>query len=1052
MKSIIAFFSKEHMFSNLISILILLFGSYAIIKIKKDVFPDIDFYVTSINSSLPGASSEQIEKLIINNIEPKLKEVEGIKKVRSSSAEGSGGIIVELDPDARDTTKTNRDIVRVVEQQSNELPIEATTPVVFSAETSSIPIIRVNISGALSHQELRKTTKHIEEELSNINEVAQLSKRGYKDTEYIVEADPKALYQRGFSLADLIQILRTRNISLPAGKADSPSNIESIVRTEAQYATIKEIEDTVLFSNEENYETRIKDVAKVYEKYERKEVAYRVNGKEAIILSVSKKRNADALTLVQKVKSKLKKMETQLNENINIVFSADRSIYLANRLSTLSWNLIFGLILVIIILTIFLPWQVTLVVSAGIPIALFTTLIILYLAGLSMNLISLLGLIIVLGMLVDDAIVVSENIWRHIEKGGDKTAAIVDGTYEVFFPILASIATTISAFTPLMFMTGIFGSFFFEIPLVIITALLVSLFEAFLIMPAHFSSWAVPTLTKTNTKTNTKIRKPKFGERVFASITKAYVKYVQWSLGLRYWILTFSVFLIIAVGFMQFKFGRIVLFPSSNVNTIIINAETPVGTSIKETSRAAKILEQKVSLLSKKEIRDFTLNIGETFAGDNVLKRGSHIIQMELSLQTLSNKTRSFKQIIADLKQKIGNPPEFGRITIRAQKQGPPQGDPISINIKGDDFKILKEISLQIETELSKITGIENITNSFVDAQKEWKIIPRPKDTKAAQLTASDISQTVRAYFSGIVASSIKLLDEEIDIRVKFSNQSSTPEEQIKKIIVSNKFGGYAPLPSVADIKSVNSLNVINHTDYKRVITISAFIDIKKSTSAKANSAIKPFIKDLLKKYPSYSANFEGEDKDTKESIQSLGISFAFAILIIFSLLILTFKNILQPILILTSIPMGLAGVIITLLAHNEPMGFMSGIGAVALSGVIVNNGIVFIDFVNKARQKGVQLQNSIIEAAQTRLRPIMLTTITTVSGLAPTAYGSFFKDIFGIGGNDPFVVPIALALGWGLAFGSLMTVLFFPSFICIVDDIRAVGFKLKRSVFGERQ
>ncbi len=1037
------------------TVFIIVFGVYILTKMRRDVFPNVDFNHTIVSTVLPGASPKQMETLVINVIEPRLREVDGLRLIRSTAIESVATITIQLDPDAKDPDKTNSDIQKAIDQLE-DLPEDAEKPIITTVESGKRPVIEVNISGdEATPLELREATKHLYDELSKIRDVSSIYKMGYLKKEWAVVANPEKLAQRNISLNTLIQKIRRNNISFPGGTVKSGGGTEALVRTESQFQSSQELLDSVLLINDAGFETRISDVAKVYETFEEPRRLYRADGKESLVLRVAKKTNGDALDLVKQVKGKITEVQKDLKDTIQLSFSNDASVYLANRLRTLTWSLTIGLVLVVLVLIFFLPWQLTLVVSVGIPMALFATLMMASLLGFSLNVVSLLGLIIVLGMLVDDAIVVCENIWRHVEKGKNKTQAVIDGTCEVFSPIVASILTTISAFAPMLFMSGVFGAFVFHIPVMVILALIFSLLEVFLIMPSHFTSWVNPFIN--HSKLVAKAQRKTWFDRV----NQVYQGYIHWSLKFRYLVILFTIILAaLTIQTLKTK-GRFVLFPNDGADIFFVNIEAPTDVSLETMAETIVPIEKAVARIPAHELKDFSSTVGaiEQDSFDPQKKRGSNYASIRVTLAPSNTRKRTAQEIIDELRSLIEPPPPgVTQVKVNLARMGPPQGRAVSIDLVGTELDKLQVISQRVKSELAKIVGVKDISDSFIEGKKEWQVLPRFKDMALVGVSSSEVALSVQAAFAGVVASSIRDLDEETNIRVRLNErrmkEKKGKENRVKgkkinhpftSIHVGNSRGQLTPLTEIVDVKKVRSLSTIQHVNHQRVINVSADVDVKQTTATLANRQIQPIVEKILKEYPSHSVRYGGEDEDTRESLGSLYTAFTFAAFIIFALLVITFKNILQPIVILTSIPMGFMGAYYALLLHGRPFSFMALLGVVALAGVIVNNAIVFTDFVNQQRKKGVGINDSIVQAAGMRFRPILLTTVTTVCGLLPTAYGETIQDIFGVGGGDPFVVPIALALGWGLAFGSVMTSLFFPVFLRVLDDFKWCGDQVYR-------
>lgn len=1050
MRTIIKFFAREHLFGNLLTILSLIIGIMALLFIRRDLFPVVDFKTTTINTVLSGASPEQVEKLILNPIEDALREVDGIKKVFSTATESVGVTIVQLDPDARDSEKSNRDIRQAVDS-IEDFPSDAQDPIVKELESSQTPVITVTVSGDIDELQLRDAAEFLYDEISELKGVAKVLKLGLRDREILVEADSEKLKSRQVSLMSVIRAIESKNWSLPAGTMMNIDNHEVLIKTESQYSepssvknneTLKELENTIITSNDAGFNTQVKDIATVQQSLKEPDNLYRANGFSSIHLVVLKKQNADVISLVDNLREKVELLKKGVKPGVELSFIRDFSVYLKNRIKALTSNLFLGLFLVILVLSLFLPWQVTLVVAIGIPVALLSTIGALYALGGSINLISLVGLIIVLGMLVDDAIVVSENIWRHIEEGDDLETSVINGANEVFWPVFASIMTTISAFAPMMFMTGIFGEFIYQIPLAVILALGFSFLEVFIIMPSHFASWVGPFITS---KLESIKEKRKTSQTRFDKFIKKYQRLVQWTLDFRYYVLVGALALLgTAIG-LNYVFGKFILFPGEGTDYMYIQLEAERGTSLEQMEKYIQPIEKQAENIIGKSLQDYSTTIGiiQKDGNDPLTRRGTHYANIQLGLVPYSDRELSALEISKVLKNKLQLSKQIRTYTIETAKDGPPQGRPISVDIIGKNFDDLKSLSQKVIQVLEKTPGVTDIRDSFALGKDEWQVIPKSEDIASLGLTSQIVALSVRAAFEGIESTSIRDLEGEIPIRVRLKKSVGDPIQVLSKTMVGNNLGLNIPLSQIADFKKVATVSAIKHKNSKRVINVSAAVDLELTTSDEVNSKLKTLIPGLLKNHDGYSIEFAGEEEDTQESMQSLAQAFFIALIFIFFLLITTFKSVLQPILILSSIPLGMIGVIFAMLLHNRPLSFLAMLGVIALAGVIVNNGIVLIDFVNNLRKKGENLNDSIVNAVGVRIRPIILTTTTTLCGLLPTAYGGTIEKYLGFGGGDPFIIPIALSLGWGLGFGSVLLALFFPAFIRISDDVRGLGAKL---------
>ena len=1047
MKKIINFFAREHLLGNIITIFVLLAGLQALWSIRRDIWPDVDFNITVLNTFFPGASTSQVEKLVTNPIEQALQEVDGLKQVNSISTENRSVVILQLDREARSPDETNDDIRTAIEQTA-DLPDEVTPPVVTPVRSQNQGILEVTVGlrdeSPHNTLALHEAADTVADQLLLLPLSAGVQKKGLLPREYHVLTSWDKLSRYQVSLQALVQSIKGHNISLPAGKLRLDDGRDILFRTESQYQGADDIKNTIVQANNSGFFTRIADVARVEAAVGEPAYLYRANGKASINLLVEKKAQADVYSLVESVKTSLVKWKKIVGNKIELGVANDFSIYLTNRISTLKTNLLIGLALVTLLLALFLPWPVALVVGVGIPVAFFASLALAQALGFSINVVSLLGLIIVLGMLVDDAIVVSENIWRHVQQAEDLVPAVVNGAREVFGPVLASVLTTMSAFSPMLFMSGIMGSFIFEIPAMVVMALSFSLLEVFIVMPAHFVSWVGP-FVKTAARKKEKAL-------WFTRLTYKYAAYVDWSLGHSKKMLALLVLIVVGTGALVYKLNRFVLFPGEGVDLVFISSEAPMGSSLEKTSQLIQPIEQAILKLSTNELVDFSSSIGivQQSANDPFTRRGSHFAQTRIRLTPINKRTRTAEEILAQLKRDVTQKGfELGqrenlKVHYAQAQQGPPQGRPIQFSITGRDLGTLREVTDKIVDQMSTVEGVLEPQSSYTAGKSEWFVLVDHLAAAEMGLQSFDIARSVRAVFEGLVASSIRNLDKSIDIRVKIDEPMSTPDKALQQIRVGNRQGGLVHLSKVAKFEQRPSISSIQHLDFKRSLSVSSRVN-PDATALDVTKKIKPLVAKVLAEYPEYQVSWGGQDKNTKESMTSLFRSFWIALFFIFILLVVTFKNLLQPLVILSSVPLGFAGVSYAMLLHNRPFSFMSVLGMVALAGVIVNNSIVFVDFINKMRLQGESLKHSIVQTARVRLRPIFLTTMTTVCGLLPTAYGAAISKYTGFGGGDPFVVPIALALGWGLAIGTLLVILFMPSIVYNIDRLQMLLKKLLR-------
>ena len=1065
MKKLIEFFARQGLFSELLTFLVIGVGLFSLFNIKKEVFPNVQYDIITVYTPFPGAAPSEVEKLITNPLEQELKEVDGIKKMFSTSIEGLSGIIIQLDPDQTTQAEAKVDVQEVIDRYK-DLPAQAEEPNVRALESKVFPIVEVTLSGGKDPFYLKESARYIEEEIEKIKGVARVDVRGEREYEIRVEIATSKLRRYQISLTEVVAALKAQNISIPGGTITQRiKNIEKdvIIRTEGQFTNVEDVKKTVIRSNDLGSPIVLGDVATVFMSLKDKQVSYRVDGKESIRLVVMKKQNGDAIDMIDELKrlipgqkivptwsewtqEQIGKVKCQfkgcqysppsyqlpINEErikgVKFELVNDLSKLIRRRLGVLSNNLIVGLFLVVLVLSLFLPFKVSLVTAIGIPFSFLGTMTFFEVQGISLNLITMMGLVIVIGMLVDDAVVVTENAVREMEEEGKSPMeGAIHGTQKIWAAVFASVMTTVLAFFPMTIMSGIFGKFVSFIPLGVICALMISLVECYFILPYHIGRW----ITLEN------INKPEKGfkaafDRFWQKVIFGYGKVLGASARYRYIVIVLFFILIFASMANVATNMRVVLFPPEGVDQFLIKAKAPIGTTLDQTTELMKPVEKMVEELPDGEVINYVTTIGELRQReDEPGERGSHYAQIMIFLTPEPDRNRIASEIIEDMRNNFSEQENL-EVFFDRINPGPPVGKPISVGVQGESYDEIMKLVDEITRDIEAMDGTKDISNNFSEGKDQVVVRVNSKEALSVGLSAARVGQGVLAAFEGIIATSIRDLNDEIDIRVSLpesEKQSSTP---IGEINILNDFGQLVPLKSVASFNKEKGIEAYSHLDNRRQVTISGDVDVEKISAIEVSDRVRDKEKVYLKKYPNLRLNFGGEDEDTQESLQSLKRAFILALILIYFLLILTFQSFIWPIIIILVIPIGAVSVTWALFIHGQPLSFMGMLGIVALAGVIVNNSIVFVDFVMKERDKGLDRYDSIVSAGQKRLRPIVLTTLTTVCGILPTAYG--------IGGLDPFIVPIALALGWGMLIGSAISSLFLPAFVAIFDDIRSLG------------
>ncbi len=1016
---------NQSLFINLISLIVIIIGIIVVLGINKEVFPNVTFDMVSISASYAGSTPADIEKLITVPIEKELKQVDGIKEIRSTSGANLSYMYIKIDPDESNKQKVVRDIQSAVDKVKN-LPKDVDDPVVTEITSKQYPIIEVSLSGNMTEEALRKHADNLEDSLEDIKGVARISKSGYREREIQILVDPDKMRSYYVSLDDIQYALAARNISLPAGKMDTEIS-EYSIRTTGEFLTAEEIENVIIRANDLGNWLRIKDVASVVDTFKDETIISKTLGTRSINLIVLKKESGDALWIVDRVRENCSEYLKNQKDGLKISYVNDYSFFAKRRLNVLRNNAWVAIFIVIGILLLFLRRNVALITFLGVPIAFFATFIVMSWMGITINLISMFGLIIVLGMLVDDGIIVAENVYRYMEHGMPPREAAVKGTEEVMGAIVTAVLTTIAAFTPLLMMTGIIGKFIKDIPTVIIVALGASLGEALIILPSHLADFVKIKLDRNGNPIALAKDMP-----WFKKLISFYTRIIKIAISRKYLVVAGCVVLLIFMFILAGTVIKFILFPSAGINYIFIRGEAPVGTSLKRTHELIKPVERIVSELPGEELDTYVTTVGKTeedrhdpFAG-----QANNLVQVSVYLTPEQDRKRSVDEIIGQLRKETKDIQGFTDLRFDKPQSGPPVGKPVEAKIRGEKFDTLDEIAREYMDYLGTIKGTSDVTWDHKPGKEEIRVLVDREKASMAGLSIDQIAKTIRAVFEGAIATKIKPVkaEKETDVTVRFIKKDVKDISAFDGILVQNKFGKLIPLKKVASIEKVPGTTSIYRLDGKRVVTVSSNIDTSKTTSMKVNNFLARKFRDITRRYPGYSVKYGGEQEETIESLKGLGKAFFFAFLIIYLILASFFKSLIQPLVVMLAIPFGLIGVIFAFLLHGIPLSFMAILGIVGLNGIVVNDAIVLVHFINQLRRSGMNRRESIIKAGQIRLRPVILTTITTVGGLSTVAYG--------IGGRDPFLVPMAMSICWGLLFATMLTLIMIPCIYAIIDDI----------------
>ncbi|MCG6139037.1 efflux RND transporter permease subunit [Leptospira mtsangambouensis] len=1016
MKKIIHFFVYKPLVANLVFIFLFLAGMISVLSMKREAFPRVNFRQVRVLTVYPGASPVDVEKKVTIPIEEKLREVEGLDSVRSISRNSESDISIKIDLEHANPDGVVNDIRRAVDRVTN-LPTQVKDrPIVTEQKSSNFPVLELAIHGAMDEMELQEMGRFIEDEMRKVSGVSRVDAFGKRKEEWRIRVDPelKKKYTLGFS--DIINAISKRNISVPAGSFLRP--ITQDIRVTGEINEINDIKNIPVRSNETGNTILLSQVANVKDTYERPRVIAVVNGEPAYVLQIIKKDSADIIRTVQAVQERIDELKKQLPANIQFTELNNEGARAIKRLDVVITNSLQGLFLVVVVLILFFSFKDSLLTSLSLPLTLFATTIAFPIFDVSFNLVSMLGIIISLGMLVDNSIIISENIYKHRSRKIDSREAAVLGASELFVPIIGSYLTTVAAFLPMAFMSGIMGKFIWQIPFMVIVALTLSLFESFLLLPVRYAQFTSHEVKK-RSKHREKFRSVL--ENGFESLKSGFTNFITKVVNRPFLALGSILIVFLSscglVGLMNFN-----LFPKEGIDYVMVRAEFPPDFSAQETTKQLQYFQPILDKIPKEEVQSIILKIGiqQTDPTDPLTRIGEQLGMAQIILVPETERKRTAQEIFGELEPDLKKLPGAVSVMVDLVVNGPPIGAAVTVAIEGRDYKILKQISNEMQSFLKKQEGVININDDYKPGREEIQI--RMKDTASA-ITGIDTEITayyVRTAMEGLEASNLRKGKDEVKIVIQNDDKFRDGMEDLDSIQISNKFGLLTPITAVTTKTTVQGIEALYHNDYEKAITVLADVDESKTSSNIVNGKIVDEFGNIGKKYPGYKIKFRGEQEETAKSMVSLLTAGVLAFFGIFAILAIIFNSIKKPILILLSIPLGFVGVVFGFLISGKALSFLAMIGIIGLAGVIVNASIVLVDTIEEFQARGEGLYKSLITASSERFRPILVTTLTTMAGMIPTAYA--------IGGSDPLLIPMTLSLAWGLGFGTFGSLIFIPA------------------------
>ncbi|GMV99933.1 MAG: multidrug transporter AcrB [Candidatus Hydrogenedentota bacterium] len=1045
MRTIIAAFARNRVFANIVLVTIIFSGLLASVLMVREAFPEFSVDIITINVLYPGADPEEVEEAISRKIEEAIEGLEGIKQYDTVSMENVGLTYIEV-KESYDVEWV-KDEVRTRVEAISTFPVDAEKPIIVEV-TLKREVVALALSGPLNERQLKEWGENIKDELLNLPDISQVSVAGTRDYEITIEISEEKLRQYGLTFDQVSNIIRANSLNLAGGTIRTKGE-EIRLRTLGRNYTGADFSKIIILSRPNGETITLDKLAKINDGFTEDRLSGTMNGEPCVLVMVSKTQEEDAIAIAAAVRQWVAEKQGTLPEGLDISIWDDQSVMIQQRIDLLLRNGLMGLALVFILLWVFLDLRLSIWASMGIPISLLGGLAIMWFLGATINMISLFGLIMVLGIIVDDAIVVGEAIYVHRKKGDGPLAAAVNGTMEVGMPVVAAVTTTMVAFVPLMFVGGVMGKFIAILPIAVIAALFISLVESIIMFPAHLNN--LPDPNRPPHHENPVIHRLRamrlnisnglewFVEHMYAPFLRLCLRwrYVVFSMAVAVFLLTLG---LNAGGFLRF-----ILFPDIDGDQITASVEFPNGTPYEVTEAAVRDVEAALSRIQDKVrakdgspvvLSSYSL-VGSGMATaefDNRTSSGQHLGAVRAKLVQSEFRDLHSKDLMVLWEKEVGVIPGITALTFAGMETGPP-GAAIEIWVQGRDMEQILGAADRLKQKLQSYEGVLQVQTDFRPGKNEFRMRLKP-EARSLGITVNDLASQVYAGYFGEEALRIQRGRDDIRVKVRYTAEERSQVDDLANVRIRTPMGTEVPLMSVADISYGPGYASIIRTDGFRRVSVSADVDTSVTTATIITNALTKGTNgqpgafgEVMSEFPGVRMEFQGEAKESADSLGSLYVGFPLALAGIFVIIATIFRSYLQPFIIMLTVPFGIIGALWGHFLLGYPLTIMSMFGIVALAGVVVNDAIVFIECVNTNISEGTSFFRSIVNAGTRRFRAIFLTTVTTVGGLAPMIME---KDV-----QAQFLVPMALSLAAGVGFATLLTLLLVPCLLGILNDIR---------------
>jgi len=1036
MHKAIRWFAHNPVAANLLMILLLLGGAASVFITNQEEFPSFDIPAVTVNVPYLGAAPVEVEKGVCIRIEEAIEGVEGVKKIMGDATEGMCSIFAEMEIDADEILVLNEIKSRV--DGINSFPRETEKPIV-SKLTIARRVVQIAVSGEASERMLKEIARDLRDQLAAVEGISQVSVDYIRPYEISIEVSEQTLRAYGITLDQVSQAIRQSSFDMPGGTIRS-RNGEILIRTTGQAYYGEEFADVVVLTRKDGTRVMLSDIAEIRDTFQEGDLMAEFNGARAAMVNVSQVGSEDLIKIAEDAKRVVQDYQSQLPAGVKTDIWINTSLELEERMSVLTRNAGGGLILVLLILALFLQFRLAMWVAIGIPVALMGTLAFLPGMDITISTMTVMGFILVLGIVVDDAIVVGERVYGHEQMGKSRLDAAIDGTWEVSVPVIFGVLTTIAAFLPLILVQGRMAEFFSPIGWVVIFALICSVIESQLILPSH--------LAHRNTKVATRGLSKRWNdfqggladalESFSENRYQPFVRFVtQW----RYAAAAVCLGLLI-IALAMILSGRVVFgfFPAVEGNRVYAGLEMPEGVSAETTLKAARRIERAAQRLNEELTAELGLSeplVSNTLVsvGQEVDRNGpgrpmtagrSNIAEVVIDLVVLEQRNNLSAKVVANRwREAVGAIPDA--VNLRFDADTYSTGAPIAYQLRGDDVDELRRAAEDLKAQLSRFNGVFDISDSFRSGKQEVQLELLP-EARNLGLTLSDLANQVRGAFYGAEAQRIQRGQDDVRVMVRFPEAERKSIGNLEDMYIRTPDGSQVPFYSVAQFEIGRGYSRINRLDGRRQVEVRADVDRTAVTPEEVSAAVRAeLIPEFRTRYPNIDVQLGGEQEERAEALGGLALGSLFSLVIIYGLLAIPLKSYLQPLVILSVFPFGAVGAITGHYVLDQQLMFFSALGIVALSGVVVNASLVLVDYANRKRLEGMDALEAILCATSVRFRPIILTSVTTFVGLIPLMSSS-------TPATAPFL-PMAISLAWGVLFATVITLLLVPCLYLMVED-----------------